>query len=123
MTSQTLREARKYEETFEKNIKAEGQSMREEKPGAADVFSEEDGKRLLQEAQIAGGRASIETFLHAITGKYTLHSHPTLVNVLTARKDGEEILQQLFQFRNISADNFPNKQKIHALIVVYDAVA
>ena len=81
---------------FEKKIKAGRQSTREEKPGAADVFSEEDGKRLLQEAQIAGGRASIETFLHAITGKYTLHSHPTLVNILTARRDGEAILRQLF---------------------------
>lgn len=80
---------------FEKNIKPDGQSVSTEKP-TADVFSEEDGKRLLQEAQIAGGRASIETFLHAVTGKYTLHSHPTLVNILTARRDGEEILQQLF---------------------------
>lgn len=42
------------------------------------------------------GRASIETFLHAVTGKYMLHSHPTLVNILTARKDGREILEELF---------------------------
>lgn len=81
---------------FEKNIKADGASLLTEKPEAADAFTEEIGKKLLQEAQIDGGRASIETFLHAITGKYTLHSHPTLVNILTARKDGEEILRQLF---------------------------
>lgn len=61
-----------------------------------DVFTEEVGKKLLQEAQIEGGRASIETFLHAITGKYTLHSHPTLVNILTARTDGMETLRTLF---------------------------
>lgn len=61
-----------------------------------DVFTEEVGKKLLQEAQIEGGRASIETFLHAITGKYTLHSHPTLVNVLTARAGGMDILRELF---------------------------
>lgn len=61
-----------------------------------DVFTEEVGKKLLEEAQIEGGRASIETFLHAITGKYTLHSHPTLVNILTARKDGMDILRTLF---------------------------
>ena len=61
-----------------------------------DVFTEEGGKKLLQEAQMEGGRASIETFLHAITGKYTLHTHPTLVNVLTARADGTVILRELF---------------------------
>lgn len=81
---------------FEKNIKTAGQSASAERPETADIFSEEAGKRLLQEAQLAGGRASIETFLHAITGKYTLHSHPTLVNILTARKEGEEVLRQLF---------------------------
>lgn len=63
---------------------------------AEDVFTEEVGKKLLQEAQIEGGRASIETFLHAITGKYTLHSHPTLVNILTARADGMDVLHALF---------------------------
>lgn len=60
------------------------------------VFTEEAGKELLQHAHIEGGRASIETFLHAVTGKYTLHSHPMLVNILTARKDGREILHELF---------------------------
>lgn len=81
---------------FEKNVKADGESASAQKLGAADAFTEEVGKKLLQEAQLGGGRASIETFLHAVTGKYTLHSHPTLVNILTARKDGEEILRQLF---------------------------
>lgn len=61
-----------------------------------DVFTEEIGKKLLQEAQIEGGRASIETFLHAITGKYTLHSHPTLVNILATRAGGMDILRELF---------------------------
>lgn len=65
-------------------------------PYEKDVFTEELGKKLLQEAQIDGARASIETFLHAVTGKYTLHSHPTLVNVLTARADGMETLHSLF---------------------------
>ncbi len=65
-------------------------------PFAEDVFTEERGNQLLKEAQIEGGRASIETFLHAITGKYTLHSHPLLVNILTAREDAEEIVHELF---------------------------
>lgn len=62
----------------------------------ADVLTEEKGKELLAEVQIEGGRASIETFLHSVTGKYTLHSHPTLVNILTARQDGMEALRELF---------------------------
>lgn len=62
----------------------------------ADVLTEEEGKNLLVQAQMEEGHASIETFLHAITGKYTLHSHPMLVNVLTSRKDGRKELQKLF---------------------------
>ena len=61
-----------------------------------DVLTEEIGKELLQEVHIEGGRASIETFLHAITGRYTLHSHPALVNILAARADGMETLRTLF---------------------------
>ena len=64
--------------------------------GDRPVLTEDAGNALLAKAQMAGGRASIETFLHAVTGKYTLHSHPTLVNILTARKDGREILEELF---------------------------
>lgn len=67
------------------NIKEEGS-----------VLTEEAGKELLTRAQITDGRASIETFLHAVTGKYTLHSHPTLVNILTARTDGMDVLGTLF---------------------------
>lgn len=77
---------RKIVDYFEKNITADG----------APVLTEEAGKELLAQAQIEGGRASIETFLHAVTGKYTLHSHPTLVNILTARKDSREVIEQLF---------------------------
>lgn len=65
-------------------------------PYEEEVFTEEIGKKLLQEAQVEGGRASIETFLHAVTGKYTLHSHPTLVNILTAREGGMDTLKTLF---------------------------
>ena len=55
---------RLIEEYFKENIQAGGQS----------VLTEEAGNVLLAKAQMAGGRASIETFLHAVTGKYTLHS-------------------------------------------------
>ena len=77
---------------FQENVRADRQSV----PAEADAFTEETGKKLLREAQIEGGRASIETFLHAITGKYTLHSHPALVNILTARAGGMDVLHTLF---------------------------
>lgn len=77
---------RRIVDYFEKNITADG----------GQVLTEEAGKELLAQAQIEGGRASIETFLHAVTGKYTLHSHPTLVNILAARKDSREVIEQLF---------------------------
>lgn len=73
-------------EYFEENMRPDGNF----------VLTEDAGNALLTKAQMAGGRASIETFLHAVTGKYTLHSHPTLVNILAARKDSREILEELF---------------------------
>lgn len=45
---------------FEENVGTAGQSG----------LTEEAGKDLLAKAQMEGGRASIETFLHAVTGKY-----------------------------------------------------
>ena len=77
---------RRIVEYFEQNITEDTEA----------VLSEEKGKELLAQAQLEGSRASIETFLHSVTGKYILHSHPTLVNILTARKGGEAVLQSLF---------------------------
>ncbi len=51
---------------------------------------------LLDRALLSGGRPSIETFLHAVTGTVTLHVHSTAVNVLTARTGGMEELSRLF---------------------------
>ncbi|MEW9501059.1 class II aldolase/adducin family protein [Jeotgalibacillus marinus] len=41
-------------------------------------------------------RPSIETFLHAILYKYTLHTHPIAVNMLTCKNGWEEQLKDLF---------------------------
>ncbi|MBO7484677.1 MAG: class II aldolase/adducin family protein [Spirochaetaceae bacterium] len=41
-------------------------------------------------------RPSIEIFLHSITQKYTLHTHPTVVNILTATNKGWQTLKELF---------------------------
>lgn len=72
--------------------------IREKILGCEDIstFTDEDSKKLLQDAFIEGKRPSIETFLHAISGKYTLHTHSMVVNVLTSRKGGMEILKELF---------------------------
>lgn len=60
-------------------------------------MTQEDAKQLLQEAFIEGGAPSIETFLHAMaSGRYTLHTHPITVNVLTSRSDGMDTLKELF---------------------------
>ncbi len=51
---------------------------------------------ILEKALLEGKRPSIETFLHAITGRVTLHTHPVAVNVLAARAGGMDKLQKLF---------------------------
>ena len=63
---------------------------------APDNISDTETKRILSEAFICGSRPSIETFLHAISGKYSLHTHPITVNALTCRRDGDVILRELF---------------------------
>ncbi|MDY3909026.1 MAG: class II aldolase/adducin family protein [Eubacterium sp.] len=51
---------------------------------------------ILEKALIEGKRPSIETFLHAITGKVTLHTHSLPVNILTASNEGMDRLRSLF---------------------------
>lgn len=52
--------------------------------------------QILQKALLKGKRPSMETFLHAITGKVTLHTHSLPVNVLTVTNNGTERLKELF---------------------------
>lgn len=59
-------------------------------------WNEDTGKHLLEEAYLKGSRPSIETFLHAITNAFTLHTHPAVVNILTSREGGMEELASLF---------------------------
>lgn len=61
-----------------------------------ELVTEEESKLILKQAYVEGKRPSIETFLHAISGKYTLHTHPIVVNALTCRKGGMDILKGLF---------------------------
>lgn len=61
-----------------------------------DNMTEQQSKDILSKAYIEGQRPSIETFLHSISGKYSLHTHSVVVNILTCRKQGREILLKLF---------------------------
>lgn len=51
---------------------------------------------ILKKTLLEGKQPSIETFLHAITGRVTLHTHSAAVNVLAARKGGMGTLKKLF---------------------------
>lgn len=61
-----------------------------------DDLTEEYSNQILKDAFMKGKRPSIETFLHSISGTYTLHTHPIVVNAITCRKDGMNILADLF---------------------------
>ncbi|MCL6274281.1 class II aldolase/adducin family protein [Muricauda sp. 2012CJ35-5] len=43
-----------------------------------------------------GPRPSIETYLHALLYKYTLHVHSIAVNMLTSRMDWERVIGEIF---------------------------
>lgn len=60
------------------------------------TLTDDDSKAILEDAFIEGERPSIETFLHAISGRYTLHTHSMVANVLTCRQGGMEVLSELF---------------------------
>ncbi len=59
-------------------------------------FEKRTEKELLETAYLRGGRPSIETFLHSITGTFTLHTHPVVVNALVSRCGGMETLKSIF---------------------------
>lgn len=59
-------------------------------------MTEADAKMILEKAFLEGERPSIETFLHAVSGKYSLHTHPIAVNILTSRMDGMDVLREMF---------------------------
>ncbi len=42
-------------------------------------------------------RPSIETFLHALLGKYVVHVHPVYVNALTCLEGGEAVANEIFK--------------------------
>ena len=55
-----------------------------------------DEESIMEEALIEGKRPSIETYLHSCTGKYTIHVHSTILNILTCQRNGMKILNEIF---------------------------
>jgi len=47
-------------------------------------------------------RPSIETLLHSFLYKYTLHTHPIVVNMIVIQKDCKEILKSIFKDEDIA---------------------
>lgn len=47
-------------------------------------------------------RPSIETLLHSFLYKYTLHTHPIIVNILVIRKNWKDVLKSIFTNENIA---------------------
>lgn len=61
-----------------------------------ECMTEEESKKILSAAFVEGARPSIETFLHSISGRYSLHTHPIVVNALACRTNGEAVIKELF---------------------------
>ena len=58
---------------------------------------------LVQEATIdRTNRPSIETLLHSFLYKYTLHTHPVVVNMIVIQKEYKEILSSIFKDEDIA---------------------
>lgn len=85
------------------------------------AMTEEESREILSEAYIEGARPSIETFLHAISGRYSLHTHPIVVNALACRKNGEEQLKRLFPDSLVVPYATPGVQLAKAYFKAYKA--
>ena len=58
---------------------------------------------LIKEATLdKKNRPSIETLLHSFLYKYTLHTHPIVVNMVVMQKDWKKILSTIFQNEDIA---------------------
>ena len=60
-----------------------------------DVLSKMEND-MLNACLVEGKRPSIETFLHAMSGRYVIHSHALAANMLLATGRGKDVLKTLF---------------------------
>jgi rhamnose utilization protein RhaD (predicted bifunctional aldolase and dehydrogenase) len=60
-------------------------------------------KEFVEEATLdKNNRPSIETLLHSSLYKYTLHTHPIVVNMIVIQKEWREVLTSIFKNENIA---------------------
>jgi rhamnose utilization protein RhaD (predicted bifunctional aldolase and dehydrogenase) len=55
-----------------------------------------DSKKNLDLIKFFGKTPSMETYFHSITKKYTIHAHPTVVNIISTQKDYARIFKMIF---------------------------
>lgn len=51
---------------------------------------------IIDKSIIKGAKASIESFMHSMTDKYTVHIHSSIVNILLCKKNGKNEILKLF---------------------------
>lgn len=71
-------------------------------------------------------RPSIETLLHSLLLKYTLHTHPIVVNMVVSRKDFKETLHSIFKNETVAIVDYETPGielalKLHEEINRFDA--
>lgn len=72
--------------------------------------------RSIQEAVLEpGSRPSIETGLHALLGRFVIHTHPVYVNVLTCAEEGERLSARIWPGRVWVPYAAPGRGLVHAL--------
>lgn len=81
--------------------------MSELTPGERDLIVSNRLQGLVKDG--SNKRPSIETFLHALLGKYVVHVHPVYVNALTCFEGGHALAEKIF------------KDKIKYLWIGYDS--
>lgn len=60
-------------------------------------------KGFVEEATLdKNNRPSIETLMHSSLYKYTLHTHPVVVNMIVIQKEWKEVLTSIFKNENIA---------------------
>ena len=63
-------------------------------PEADDWLANEIDK--ITDNEKCGGKASIETAMHAVLGRYVVHLHPVILNVILCSAGGKEVAQNVF---------------------------
>jgi rhamnose utilization protein RhaD (predicted bifunctional aldolase and dehydrogenase) len=59
-------------------------------------FFDKQIQQIISRSVRTGAKPSMEVFMHALLGKFVLHTHPIVINILTGQKQWQENLNKLF---------------------------